>query len=450
MNAGEIPTMVRSFTPKHVAQRDTVNVFGREPGNDCEGISINAMARAALVAVAFAGVSAMLLTPTPLDAQDTVRVRIGAQSRAIAPVTLTPVFSIGQLDGPDEVAFGSVAGLVVDARGRFYVYDQQDSQIRLYDQYGKFLRNIGRKGGGPGEYQWVIGMSIDNDTVLAIHDLSAARITYFFPDGKVRGSFTEPRASTGGDNSFLVDRRGTVMLRVPMIAARGERLGEIEAGRRSRFLQLNATGTIVDSVLTPLALSSPRGFYLMTADGGNSNFMAESYSVALRSGGVVFGNGHENRFVIRTSVREVRTVEWPATPVPVGREERANWEEWADHFSKLESGRFTYAIPTSKPVYRGIQSDHDSRIWVSLYAPAQKITLPPRAPTVTGPRLYWQQPATYDVFSNAGNYLGRVVLPMRSRVLAAQGNRIWVRAKGADDEDIIRVYTMSGGALGAR
>jgi hypothetical protein len=384
-----------------------------------------------------------------LSAQDTVRVRV-PDTTARTPITLTPLFSLGQLDGPDENVFGSVAELVVDARGRFYVYDVQDAQIRLYDERGRFVRNIGRKGGGPGEYQYVLGMAIINDTVLAIRDMNAARITYFFPDGKVRGSFTEPRASTGGNRSFAVDVRGTVSLRVPLQAARGQSLSETEAGRRERFLMLRATGTVVDSVVTPPSPPSPAAFYLLTADGGNHNFIPQPFSVALRSGGFVFGNGSASRFVVRASDNQVRSVEWASTPVPVSREERANWEEYAAFFAQQQKGQVSYNIPSTKPVYRDIASDNDSRIWVSLYATAQKITLPSRAANNPSPRLYWQQLATYDVFSDGGRYLGRVVLPMRSRMMAAQGNRIWVRVKGADDEDIIRVYTMSGGALGGR
>ncbi len=388
--------------------------------------------------------------PSLLIAQDTVRVSVPPTARSATPVALTPVFSIGQIDGPDETAFGSVAQLAVDARGRFYVYDVQDAQIRLYDARGTFVRNIGRKGGGPGEYQYVMGMAISTDTVLAIHDMSAARVTYFFPDGKVRGSFTEPRASSGSDRNFGVDLRGMVSLRVPMQAERGAALNEIEADRRSRFLMITATGRVVDSAIIPVAPPTPRGFYLLTADGGNHNFIPQSYSVALRSGGLVFGNGGASRLVIRASDTDVRVVEWTSSPVPVGREERANWEEYATFFSQQQKGQSSYTIPSTKPVYRDIASDNDSRIWVSLYAPAQKIPLPSRPANNPSPRLYWQQPATYDVLSRTGDYLGRVVLPMRARFMAAQGNRLWVRVKGADDEDIIRVYTMSGGALGAR
>jgi hypothetical protein len=81
---------------------------------------------------------------------------------------------------------------------------------------------------------------------------------------------------------------------------------------------------------------------------------------------------------------------------------------------------------------------------VSLYARAQKLDLPPRPAGDKRPLLLWQQRATYDVFTTQGEYLARVELPARSRMLASRGNRLWVLSKGADDEDIIRLYTISG------
>ena len=104
--------------------------------------------------------------------------------------------------------------------------------------------------------------------------------------------------------------------------------------------------------------------------------------------------------------------------MPIGVAERANWQEWAAYFTQQNGGRSSFTIPSVKPAYRNLLTDQDSRIWVSLYAPARKIELPPRNDGRTSPRLYWQQPATYDVFSDQGEYLARVVLPMRTRFLA--------------------------------
>jgi hypothetical protein len=122
----------------------------------------------------------------PLAAQDTIRVRSTAAPRWGADVKLTQVWAIGQVDGPDDIAFGRVDNATVDARGRMYVYDSNDGQIRQYAPDGKFVRNIGRKGKGPGEYEWVFGMDIADDSLLTTFDLNNARVSYFAPDGKLR------------------------------------------------------------------------------------------------------------------------------------------------------------------------------------------------------------------------------------------------------------------------
>ncbi|MBP6772330.1 MAG: 6-bladed beta-propeller [Gemmatimonadaceae bacterium] len=382
----------------------------------------------------------------PLAAQDTIRVRSTAAPRWGADVKLTQVWAIGQVDGPDEIAFGRVDNATVDARGRMYVYDSNDGQIRQYAPDGKFVRNIGRKGKGPGEYEWVFGMDIADDSLLTTFDLNNARVSYFAPDGKLRTSFTDPRLTTGFDGIFVVDRRGLAYVGVPRRGARGEQMDELAGASRPSVLMLRKDGTTADSLdLPPRISSAPRTrFYLLTADGGNSNFQVESHSATLRSGGYVFGNGDAYRFVIRPLTGPVRVVERASSSVAVGSEERANWRVYGDYFTAQSGGRNAYEIPATKPVFRNLFTDHDNRIWVSLYARAQKLDLPPRPAGDKRPLLLWQQRATYDVFTTQGEYLARVELPARSRMLASRGNRLWVLSKGADDEDIIRLYTISG------
>jgi hypothetical protein len=56
--------------------------------------------------------------------------------------------------------------------------------------------------------------------------------------------------------------------------------------------------------------------------------------------------------------------------------------------------------------------------------------------------LYWREQTTFDVFSPAGQYLGRVALPQQAVLLAINGNRLYVRAKGPDDEDRLVVLRL--------
>ena len=54
-------------------------------------------------------------------------------------VRLTPIRTIGTLDGPPEYAFGQLGEIAADRRGRMYTYDQKDHQLRAYDAAGKFV-----------------------------------------------------------------------------------------------------------------------------------------------------------------------------------------------------------------------------------------------------------------------------------------------------------------------
>ena len=73
-------------------------------------------------------------------------------------------------DGPD--LFGLVYSFDVDAWGRILVLDDQAQEVRVFDREGAFVRTVGGKGEGPGEFLqagsvdlsrngeiWVMGMS---------------------------------------------------------------------------------------------------------------------------------------------------------------------------------------------------------------------------------------------------------------------------------------------------
>ena len=52
--------------------------------------------------------------------------------------------------GPD--AFGNVFSLTLDALDRLWIVDSQASEVRVFDRGGRFVRTIGGRGEGPGEF----------------------------------------------------------------------------------------------------------------------------------------------------------------------------------------------------------------------------------------------------------------------------------------------------------
>ena len=97
----------------------------------------------------------------PLEFPDwTVPVPEGARIIELAPVPLEQRAGnvieveedlvIGREDDPDY-RFYRALGIAAAGDGTIYVYDAGNFRIQVYDASGRFLRTIGRRGGGPGE-----------------------------------------------------------------------------------------------------------------------------------------------------------------------------------------------------------------------------------------------------------------------------------------------------------
>jgi len=78
----------------------------------------------------------------------------------------------------DDVMLGSLSFIDVDHSGRVYIADQQENDIKVFNNEGEFVRTIGRSGDGPGEFRQISSMQIENNT-LWIHDNNLKRISAY-------------------------------------------------------------------------------------------------------------------------------------------------------------------------------------------------------------------------------------------------------------------------------
>jgi hypothetical protein len=86
--------------------------------------------------------------------------------------------SIGREDD-DNYMFFRVRGIAVDKETNIYVTDFGNYRIQKFDKNGNFLQSIGRKGQGPGEFQWTMQLKID-DLSGDLHILDGTRIIKIF------------------------------------------------------------------------------------------------------------------------------------------------------------------------------------------------------------------------------------------------------------------------------
>jgi hypothetical protein len=90
---------------------------------------------------------------------------------------------IGSVDDPD-LGFSRIYTADVDRDGNVYVLDAMAYEIRAFAPQGNLLHRIGRRGGGPGEFEDPPRFGIKGDT-LWTYDSASGRITLFNRQGEV-------------------------------------------------------------------------------------------------------------------------------------------------------------------------------------------------------------------------------------------------------------------------
>jgi hypothetical protein len=389
-------------------------------------ITMARLRRAISLALALAGSAA---------AQDTVRIKAGAPAWG-SNVTLTKVYEIG---GPPDYLLGAIYSTAADKAGRLYSVDLKARIINAFDANGKFLGQVGRAGDGPGEYRSA-NIAIVQDSILAVWDISNARLSFFGPDRKFMRASPVGRALSNLSGSLVADTASHIYLLSTFTYGEDRKPVNLPPSM-VKWLRINPDGRIVDSIPVPEFKESNEPVLRTTA--GN-NFVPESMVRPTASGGLVGGMGTEYRFWIRPLRGPIRVIERAWTPVPLGDEERDQWIAFADKSSELDPQRPSYKIPKVKPAFRYFVPDQDGRVWVDVYAPAAKRDLPPRARPSPLPRLYWQQDHVFDVFDSMGKYLGRVNVPWGTDFVTAKGDRVWLSSKGPDDEALLTAYMLTG------
>lgn len=69
-------------------------------------------------------------------------------------------------------------------KNKIFISDRANAKIFVFDAEGKFLRFLGRQGGGPGEYSYIGDFSFKGDSVI-IQDLSRKKyiVNDLYSDG---------------------------------------------------------------------------------------------------------------------------------------------------------------------------------------------------------------------------------------------------------------------------
>ena len=288
------------------------------------------------------------LLALPAAAQQQVTLPAADRPLSLAMRTL---FTLGELDGEDHENFAMVTDVAFDAGGNVYVLDSQAFRVSVFDADGRFLRSIGRQGGGPGEFTYPSGIALLPDGNLVVNDGGRASLQIFDP----RGAFVRSIAVDEDLGRALGRLRASPAGSVLTETARFRTPGRAATNGRLSMPPRSITALALDSVArgTRLFNAAPRELSVSTqntANGGStrfstalSAFLPELLWTPFAQGGVAVSNSAAYRVVIADGQgRPTRYLERAIEPREVTAADRKRWLE-----RRSEGGGGTAMIMTS-------------------------------------------------------------------------------------------------------
>ena len=417
-------------------------------------VSVLALVVLALVACETSSSSDRVAWQTAVDTLgDTIVVRTtGAKSPPRH--TLVTEAKIGKLEGEDEYTFGSISELAVTGDGHIYAFDGQANQLRRYDSLGTFVSNVGRKGGGPGEYDRVNGLAVAPDGRVFLWDAGNARVTIYSTDGE---PLTTYRLQGGffTSNAVTLDSAGRVYTRVTIF-------GPDPSKWHAVLVRYGVDGTPVDTIQVPRFEMPPSSIVASREGGTSQNIVPFSPASQWAVGpDARFVYGRSDAYAIYRELPEgkVLRIEREADPVPVSAAERDEREASATWQMRRVDPAWRWngpPIPETKPYFTQLRVAQDGRIWVRLSQPGEidpsvDSTQTTGGATATGagggpsggdrrPVQRYREPQVWDVFAPDGRFLGQVHFPHGFTLYAVRGDHVWgVQRDELDVQSIVRL-----------
>ena len=394
---------------------------------------------------------------------DTIITRTTEIDDSAATRTVVREIAIGELDGEDAYTFGGINELEVAGDGRIYVFDRQVPALREYDTTGKYVRTLGRKGKGPGEYEAANGVAVHRDGRVVLWDAGTAHINVYAADGRFLEAWPLPGGAgfyTSG--AVFVDTAGYTYARTRIADPPKENAaGSGRLFGTTGLVKWDRDGRVVDSLAPPPELIQPQTIVATQKGGTSMSFVPFSprHSWAWSPLGY-FISARTDRYAVMLAGDDgrPRRIERDAVPVPVTSEERSDHEARSTASMRMTDPTWRWSgpgIPSEKPPIGTIVAADDGRIWVSVAQPGQRIPddeLPPppsvRVGTGDMPRMpapKWRDPVVYDVFEPSGRYLGRVPAPPKTTFRTMRGDHIWaVQRDSLDVEQVVRFRVTPG------
>jgi hypothetical protein len=394
--------------------------------------------------------SLRILTPPSLDAQafsvrDSAGVRIATSQKPLWrqgvgwTIDHNPIVQIGKLDGNDAFLFTGIMDAKSIGADVVAVVDYRAHEIRLFGIDGRFIRSVGGRGQGPGEFAGAPVITfIPPDTIVA-WDAANKRLSWFNTNGHLAKevSFLATPAAAALPMAVVPDawqllpdgtlittgldltrRTPTVQYRnVQIIGPSGQsvvEVGRFPIGEKVPVPLPQSEGRGSRSIINPFAPTSPaaaRGTPVTVFVGGTASWEIKAY-----------GPDGKLREIIRAAIPRL----------PVSRmlisQEKNRLKEMAEplgvELAILQRTFDGIDFPDSTAAVSQILDDGVGQLWAARWRIRPGAT-----------------PPTFDVIDSGGQWLGAVHMPPNSgEVISIAGDRVITLWRDASDVSYVRLY----------
>jgi hypothetical protein len=378
-------------------------------------------AAAALLMIAAAAAGA--------DAQPVVRV--AAADRALAAPG-APLFAVGRADGRDWEAFGRVAHVAFDRADNLYVLDQGNGRVVVLDPRGRFVRQFGRRGRGPGEMIAPMQLAVTHDGSVVVADVGQRAFAVFSPEGEFRNSVPFPTRTGVAGLAVAAFPGGGVITVVQQLAGAGGPGAEASSSRSLVWKSLNDARPPVTLFRAPDAPGATReGQGTRTAVSSTVIFAPRLSFGVFPSGALAVAHTADYRIAVTgrgPSTPTARFVERPLRPRRVTAADRERMREL-----QSDPARSGVTIVSTGRTPRGAAAEVLARRLEGM--PFADVIPVIEALAVDGSGRLWVQRAgrevgtdgPIDLLTEQGGYLG-TVSGLKMPAAFGAGRAAWIEA----------------------
>ena len=95
----------------------------------------------------------------------------------------SPTVAIGTMDGEEPYQLHTVSDAARAGNGQILILNTSTSEVRVFDAKGRYLRSLGRRGQGPGEFRYPTEIRVLADDSVMVWDAPLGPRVFFNADG---------------------------------------------------------------------------------------------------------------------------------------------------------------------------------------------------------------------------------------------------------------------------